>query len=72
MNHRAMRGTAFLLELAGVALIGGAAHPSARAVLTEVGERLDVSEKCVGEFADFALQSRRLEIPRDLSITCPL
>ena len=53
---------AFVLELAGVAVIDGEAHPSELAVLAQVGERLRVSEQRLSEFVDFAVQARELVV----------
>jgi uncharacterized tellurite resistance protein B-like protein len=53
---------AFLLELAGVAVIDGEAHPSELAVLAQVGECLDVTEERLSEFVDFAVQARALVV----------
>ncbi len=49
---------AFLLELAGVVVIDGEAHPAEVSRLREFADALDVPETQVDRFLDYALQAR--------------
>ncbi|MEJ7784898.1 MAG: hypothetical protein WKF96_08850 [Solirubrobacteraceae bacterium] len=51
---------AFLLELAGVAVIDGDAHPAELAVLTEICLRLGVTDETLTRYVQFAIAARDL------------
>lgn len=53
---------AFLLELAGVAVIDGEAHPAELAVFREIGSHLGVSEDALAEFVQFGMSARDLVV----------
>lgn len=62
---KALRGdlharNAFLLELAGVAVIDGEAHPAELAVLSEIGMRLGLTDETLTRYVQFAIASRDL------------
>lgn len=53
---------AFMLELAGVAVIDGDAHPAELGVLHEIGGHLAIPEDVLAEFVQFAMSARELVV----------
>ena len=53
---------AFVLELAGVAVIDGEAHPAELAVLSEIASTVGVEDDALAEFVGFAMSARDLVV----------
>jgi len=53
---------AFMLELAGVAVIDGEAHPAELGVLHEIGGHLGIDNDVLAEFVQFAMSARELVV----------
>lgn len=61
LDERAMRN-AFMLELAGVAVIDGDAHPAELTALGKIAETTGVSDAELEEFVAFAFAARDLVV----------
>lgn len=53
---------AFMLELAGVAVIDGDAHPAELSALAEIGDHLGVADASLARFVEFAMSARDLVV----------
>lgn len=53
---------AFVLELAGVAVIDGDAHPAELAALSAISDQVGMSEETLADFVEFAMAARELVV----------